>query len=62
MLACWPLDWATVGFVDFNGGNAGTDLPGLALAPTSPYHAAGSDGLDIGANIPAVLAAIKGVQ
>ena len=47
---------------DFNGGNAGTDLPGLALAPTSPYHAAGSDGLDIGANIPAVLAAIKGVQ
>ena len=62
VLACWPLDWATVGFVDFNGGNAGTNLSGLTLSPTSTYHAAGSDGLDIGANIPAVLAAINGVQ
>ncbi len=62
MLVCWPLDWATVGFLDFNGGNAGTDLPGLALSPSSLYHASGSDGLDIGANIAAVLAATAGVQ
>ena len=33
---CWPLDWALVGFTDFTGGSAGTDLPGLALAVTSP--------------------------
>ncbi|MGA2737700.1 MAG: Ig-like domain-containing protein [Bryobacteraceae bacterium] len=59
---CWPLDWALVGFVDFAGGNAATDLPGLALGPASPYLAAGTDGLDIGANVAAVLAAISTVQ
>ena len=59
---CWPLDWALVGFLDFTGGNAGTDLPDMALAATSPYHNAATDGTDIGANVPAVLAAIKGVQ
>jgi|ERR1017187_1022364 hypothetical protein len=59
---CWPLDWALVGFIDFTGGNAGRDLPGMALAATSPYHNAATDGTDIGANVPAVLAAIKGVQ
>ncbi len=56
--ACWPLDWALVGFVDFVGGNAGTDLAGLALATSSPYHNAGTDGMDIGANVGAVLAAV----
>jgi hypothetical protein len=59
---CWPLDWALVGFVDFTGGNAGTDLPGMALSATSPYHNAASDGTDIGANVSAVLAAVKGVN
>jgi len=54
--SCASLNWALVGFVDFTGGSAGTDLPGLALTPTSPYHNAGSDGADIGANVPAVLA------
>jgi hypothetical protein len=34
----------------------------MALAATSPYHNAATDGTDIGANVPAVLAAIKGVQ
>ncbi|MGA2736867.1 MAG: YncE family protein [Bryobacteraceae bacterium] len=58
---CWALDWALVGFVDFAGGNAGTDLPGAALASASPYHNAATDGMDIGANIPAVLAAIAGI-
>ena len=62
IVQCWPLDWALVGFLDFTGGNAGTDLPGMALAATSPYHNAATDGTDIGANVPAVLAAIKGVQ
>jgi len=59
---CWPLDWALVGFTDFTGGSAGTDLPGLALAVTSPYHNAATDGMDIGANIAAVLAAVNGVM
>jgi hypothetical protein len=51
-----------VGFVDFEGGNAGTDLAGLALSTSSPQHNAATDGMDIGANIPAVLAAINGVR
>src|ERR1700691_16655 len=58
---CWPLDWTLVGFADFVGGNAGTDLPGTALTTDSPYHNAATDGMDIGANIPAVLAAIASV-
>ena len=48
--ACTPLDWALVGFVNYTGGN-------YALAPTSPYHLAGSDGADVGANVAAILAA-----
>ena len=57
--ACIPLNWALVGMIDYAGGAAGTDLPGLALAPTSPYHNAGGDGSDIGANITYVLAAVR---
>jgi uncharacterized protein YjdB len=60
--ACWPLDWALVGFTDFVDGNAGTDLAGLVLTPGSQFHAAGTDGLDIGANVAAVLAATNGLQ
>ena len=48
------MNWALVDFVDFDGGN-------YALAPTSPYHNAASDGTDIGADIPAVLASTAGV-
>ena len=60
--ACWPLDWALVGFVDFPGGSVGADLPGMVLSPSSPFHNGATDGMDIGANIPAVLAAVAGVQ
>jgi YVTN family beta-propeller protein len=59
---CWPLDWALVGFLDFTGGSAGTDLPGMALAQSSPWYKAGTDTLDVGANVPAILAAVSGVQ
>jgi YVTN family beta-propeller protein len=59
--ACIPLNWALVGFVDYAGGSVGTDLAGLALAPTSPYHNAASDGTDFGANVASVLFATNGV-
>jgi uncharacterized protein YjdB len=62
ILQCWPLDWAMVGFIDFTGGNAGTDLPGMQLSPTSPYHNAATDGTDVGVNVSALLAAINGVN
>jgi hypothetical protein len=61
IVQCWPLDWALAGFLDFTGGNMGTDLAGLALAPGSPYKGKATDGLDIGANVPAALAAIASV-
>ncbi len=54
IMACWPLDFSLVGFVDFTNGN-------YQLASTSPYHNAASDGTDVGANIPVVLAATNGV-
>jgi hypothetical protein len=40
----FPLNWAAVQFVDLANGN-------YALAPTSPYKNAGTDGKDIGADI-----------
>jgi Putative Ig domain/IPT/TIG domain len=40
----FPPDWATVQFVDFASGN-------YALAPSSPYRNAGTDGKDLGADI-----------
>ncbi len=40
----FPSDWAAVRFVNFAAGN-------YALAPTSPYRNAGTDGKDIGADI-----------
>jgi hypothetical protein len=40
----FPSDWAAVRFVNFAAGN-------YALAPTSPYRNAGTDGQDIGADI-----------
>jgi len=54
---CWPLAWALAGMVDFAGCSAGTNLAGCALAPASPLKGKGTDGADIGPNIPAVLAA-----
>ena len=52
--ACNQANWSLVGFVSFTGGN-------YALAVTSRYHNAGSDGADIGAKVPAVHAATAGV-
>jgi hypothetical protein len=56
---CLPPDYALVGFVDAAGGVYGRNIAGLALLPTSPYHNAGTDNFDIGANVPAVLAATR---
>ena len=50
-IACEPLNWALVGFVDLDGGD-------FALASTSPYHNAASDGTDVGANVPGVYSAV----
>jgi|HubBroStandDraft_1064217.scaffolds.fasta_scaffold00236_18 hypothetical protein len=57
-LQCWGLDWALLGFVDFENGNAGTNIPGMALSPSSPYKGKGTDGMDPGVNMPAFAAAI----
>jgi hypothetical protein len=54
-VVCWPLAWPLVGMVDWVGCNAGTDLPGCALASTSAY-------VGLGANVAAVLAATAGIQ
>ena len=49
----WPTSWTAVQFVNLAGDN-------YRLAAGSPYKNAGSDGLDIGANIDAMEAAIAG--
>ena len=46
----FPLDWAAVKFVDLAKGN-------YALAPSSPFKNAGTDGKDIGADIAGLNAA-----
>jgi hypothetical protein len=46
----FPSDWAAVQFVAFANGN-------YALAPSSPYKNAGTDGKDIGADIAGLNAA-----
>ncbi len=61
-VAKWPLGnqfgtTATAQFVNYNNGNGGD----YHLLSSSPYKNAASDGLDIGANINAVLSAIAGV-
>jgi hypothetical protein len=47
----FPIDWASVRFVDFNNGNGGD----YHLSERSPYKRAGSDGRDPGADIDLVL-------
>jgi hypothetical protein len=51
----FPLDWPTVRFVDFANEN-------YALAPSSPYKNAGTDGKDPGADFAEVNAATASVM
>ncbi|HEX6505126.1 MAG TPA: hypothetical protein VF011_17930 [Terriglobales bacterium] len=53
----YPSSPAVVQFVNFNNGIGGN----YQLLPSSPYQKAGSDGLDLGANIAAIAAATAGV-
>jgi hypothetical protein len=52
----FPADMTTVDFVNYNNGDGGD----YQLQPSSPYKNAGTDGLDLGANIPAIQTAIAG--
>ena len=54
----FPTDWKAVGFVNFNNGKGGN----YRLRPSSPYHNAGTDGKDIGANMDALNAALAGID
>jgi hypothetical protein len=54
----FPASVGTVQFVNYNGGNGGD----YHLQPSSPYAGAATDGMNLGANVDAVLAAISGVQ
>jgi hypothetical protein len=47
--------WTKVGFVNFNGGDGGD----YHLLNTSPYHNAGTDGKDLGADIDMVKSAVN---
>lgn len=53
----FPKNWAAVGFVNFANGNGGD----YHLRPSSPYHHAGTDEKDVGADVDAVNAATAGV-
>lgn len=61
-LWCFPRALDLVGFTDWRGANAGTNLPGAALSASSPYRSQGADGADMGANVAAVLAAVASVK
>ena len=52
------METASIQFVDFNGGSGGD----YHLLPSSPYKSAGSDGMDLGANIDAINQAIAGID
>ena len=54
----FPASPAAVRFVDYNNGNGGN----YTLLNTSPYHNAGTDGKDLGADVSAVTARTSGVQ
>lgn len=51
----FPTTMSTVGFTNYNNGNGGN----YQLLSTSPYKNAGTDGLDLGANITMINTLIK---
>jgi hypothetical protein len=53
-----PASAAAVRFVNYNNANGGN----YKLLSTSPYHNAGTDGKDLGADITAVNSQLSGVQ
>jgi hypothetical protein len=59
----YPASYAELGLVGGPGAatSPSATLEQLALSPASPFRGRGTDGRDIGADIAAVLAAIKGV-
>jgi hypothetical protein len=59
----YPTSWSTLGFTDQTDCLGGTySLAACTLQSSSPYHDAGTDGMDLGANIGALNAATYGVQ
>ena len=59
----FPSAWSTAAFTDATDCLGGTySLAACALQSSSPYHNAGTDGMDLGANIGAISAATYGVQ
>ena len=54
----FPTTESAVEFVDYTGGSAGN----YALQSTSPYKDAGTDGKDLGANVPGVNTAVAKVR
>ena len=59
----FPSAWSTVAFTDQTDCLGGTySLAACALQSSSAYHDAGTDGMDLGANIGALNAATYGVQ
>jgi hypothetical protein len=54
----FPTTASAVQFVNYNNGNGGN----YQLLSTSPYHNAGTDGLDLGADIAAIQSATAGVE
>lgn len=51
-----------VGFTNYGTGNSNFNPSNYALTTSSPLHNAGSDGKDIGADIPTLLSVIAGVR
>jgi len=59
----FPSSWSSVAFTDATDCMGGTySLMACTLQSSSPYHAAGTDEADLGANIGAIYAATWGVQ
>jgi hypothetical protein len=54
----FPASATAAQFIDYNGGNGGN----YQLQSSSPYKGAGTDGLDLGADIVALDSAIAGVE